>query len=204
MSATLRTSVLAAGTARGESVALIDPSDRFVPASGTASGLELSHLLWVRGHGAALSRDASGAIAQALAALQLVIDSGDFGVAVLDLSDVSVRQLRRLPATTWTHLFRRLAAGRTSALLLAPEPLARSSEGRVLMLRPASESAIRTVPDGADAYGRSQAQDSPDALAAPRPSAAWEARVVQAHRPSDAFVVCWEDLGIGSPEGAGI
>ena len=192
MLATVMTRVLMAGTARGEAVALIDPGDRFVPASGAASGLDLSSLLWVRGHGAARSRDASPAISQALAALELVIDSGDFGVAVLDFSYVPVQQLRQLPAATWTHLFRRLAAGNTSALMLGPEPAARSAEGRVLMLRPSSESAGRTGQDGANRRGRSHTQDRQDAGSAPSPGA-WEARVVQAHRASDAFVVCQED-----------
>lgn len=193
MLATVMTSVLRAATARGEVVALIDPGDRFVPASGAAFGLDLSRLLWVRGHGAARSRDASSAIVQALAALELVIDAGDFGVAVLDLSHLSVRQLRQLPAATWTHLFRRLAAGNTSGLVLGPEPTARSSEGRVVMLRPSSESVARAVQGGPDTAHAGDPQP---------PDAAWEARVVHAHRPSDAFVVCREDRGNVLREGS--
>jgi hypothetical protein len=193
MLATVMTTVLTAATARGEVVALIDPDDRFVPASGAASGLDLSRLLWVRGHGAARSRDASPAIVQALAALELVIDAGDFGVAVLDLSHLSVAQLRRLPAATWTHLFRRLAAGNTAGLVLGPEPTARSSEGRVLMLRRSSESIAGAVQAGPDTAQGGDPQP---------PDAAWEARVVHAHRPSDAFVVCRADRGNVSREGS--
>jgi len=193
MLATVMTTMLTAATARGEVVALIDPGDRFVPSSGAAFGLDLSRLLWVRGHGAARPRDASPAIVQALAALELVIDAGTFGVAVLDLSYLSVRQLRRLPAATWTYLVRRLAAGNTSGLVLGPEPTARSSEGRVLVLRPSSESVAQAVQGG---------PDTAHAGHPPPPDAAWEARVVQAHRPSDAFVVCRADRGNVLREGS--
>jgi recombination protein RecA len=41
--------VLAAASSRGEAVSLIDPLDRFDPASAAAAGVELSRILWVRG-----------------------------------------------------------------------------------------------------------------------------------------------------------
>src|SRR5437763_12659369 len=49
-----RTSVLlrmmAAATARGELVALVDALDRLDVASAAAAGIDLSRVLWIRGH----------------------------------------------------------------------------------------------------------------------------------------------------------
>src|SRR4051794_28893448 len=42
---------LAAATARGEAVALVDASDRFDPESAAAHRVALAQLLWVRGDG---------------------------------------------------------------------------------------------------------------------------------------------------------
>src|SRR5438034_11374241 len=41
---------LAAATARGELVALVDALDRFDVASADAAGIDLERLLWIRGH----------------------------------------------------------------------------------------------------------------------------------------------------------
>src|SRR5262245_55073584 len=40
---------LGAATRRGEYVALVDTFDRFDPPTAAAAGLDLTHLLWVRG-----------------------------------------------------------------------------------------------------------------------------------------------------------
>ena len=165
--------VLAAATGRGEVVALIDPGDQFMPTASAASGLDLSRLLWVRGDGGGQPRDVSPSIARALTALELVIATDEFGVAVLDLSHLSARQMRQVPVTAWSGLFRRLAGGQTSGLLLGPEPTARSAEGQVVLLRtPANAGAGDVRPPGAGAR--------------PVLDSVWEARVVP-HRSSDAF-----------------
>src|ERR1700691_2760196 len=46
---------------------------------------------------------------QALHATDLLLDSGGFGLVVLDLSDLAPQQARRIPLTTWVR-FRRAAA----------------------------------------------------------------------------------------------
>ena len=47
---TLLLHTLAAATARGELVALVDALDMFDVASAVAAGVDLDRLLWVRGH----------------------------------------------------------------------------------------------------------------------------------------------------------
>jgi recA bacterial DNA recombination protein len=139
--------MLADATARGELVAFIDALDRFDPASADAAGVRLDHLLWVRGDGGSntqLSLDATWepsrpggrretpmrrAVGRALKALALVLSSGGFGVAVLDLADVPERLLAALPFTTWMRLQRMVAGSDTAVVLLADAPLARSSGG---------------------------------------------------------------------------
>src|SRR5438477_7644475 len=84
-----RTSVLlrliAAATARGELVALVDALDRFDVVSAAAAGIDLDRLLWIRGHVVAnpgLCRDLNQrALEQALKALTLVLQAGNFGLA---------------------------------------------------------------------------------------------------------------------------
>ena len=129
----LLASVLAAATARGEVVALIDTCDRFDPVSGAVAGLDLSSLLWIRGR--ELSRDLSQTVKRMLKAVGLVLDAGGFGVVVLDLADLPKRAIRKIPMTTWMRLSRLLEDSETVGLLLGPEPIARSAEGQTVLLR---------------------------------------------------------------------
>jgi hypothetical protein len=131
----LLASVLAAATARGEVVALIDPCDRFDPVSGAAAGLDLSSLLWVRERGRELSRDLSQTVKRALKAIGLVLDAGGFGVVVLDLTDLPERAIRQIPMTTWMRVSRLLEDSQTVGLLLGSEPIARSAEGQTVVLQ---------------------------------------------------------------------
>ena len=127
---------LAAATARGEVVALVDPFDRFDPATAATAGLELSRLLWVRDVGsagtAALRERVAG---RAVKAMNLVLQAGGFGLVVLDLADASLPVLRQFPFTTWLRLARTIEGSRTAAVLIAPEHVSRSPGGVTIALR---------------------------------------------------------------------
>jgi hypothetical protein len=110
-------------------VAVIDPHDRFDPASAAAAGVDLSRLLWVRD---------TGDHERALKAAHLVLQAGGFGVVALDLADVSGAALRRLPHTTWMRLARAIEGSTTVALLLGAEHIARSPGGVTIGLEPAA------------------------------------------------------------------
>jgi hypothetical protein len=73
---------------------------------------------------------------QALHATDLLLESGGFGLVVLDLSDLPPQQARRIPLTTWFR-FRR-AVENTSTVLLAIEqhPIAGSCSSLQLQLAP--------------------------------------------------------------------
>ena len=137
-----RTSValrmMAAATARGELVALVDALDMFDVASAMAAGVDLDRLLWIRGHvvsNPGMCRDMNQrALEQAVRALTLVLQAGTIGLAVLDVSEAPSDSLRRLPFTTWLRLQRMVEGRQTMCVLVGNEPMARSSAGLTVRL----------------------------------------------------------------------
>lgn len=149
--------MLAAVTARGEIAALVDTFDRLDVASTIAAGIDGDRLLWIRGQ--AISKTeaavdtrwvpgdshAGGAragqcglvertIDRALKALNLVLQGGGFALAAIDLADVPLVALRRVPYTTWLRVQRTIEGSDTACVLVVPEPLARSAGGVTLAL----------------------------------------------------------------------
>lgn len=139
---------LAAATARGEWVALIDTFDRFDPERAAAAGVDLSRVLWVRGQ--ALSKTTGAldpawvpgersvqgpgtllerTIDRAIKAVNLVAQSGVCTLVVMDLIDASALALARVPRSTWLRLQRVVEGGDTALLLVAAAPVARSAGG---------------------------------------------------------------------------
>ena len=147
-------------TARQEACALVDASDAFDPESAIAAGIDLKRLLWVRCRvpGRVLDRmsgrvpglrvpgpcearagiigksktDPGAHVEQALKTADLLLQSGGFGVVVLDLSDVPPAIARRVPLTSWFR-FRR-AVENTPTVLLALEQQAYAKAAASLVL----------------------------------------------------------------------
>lgn len=148
-----RTSLLlqtmAAATARGELVALIDALDMLDAASAAAAGVDVTRLLWVRGHvvtNPGLCRDLNlRAMEQAVKALGLVLQAGNFGLVVLDVGEAPQEALRRLPFTTWLRLQRMVEGSQTVCLLVGNEPMSRSSAGLSIKLQPSAATEANTV-----------------------------------------------------------
>lgn len=130
---------LAAATARGGVVSLVDVADRFDPASAVAAGVDLDRLLWVRGPsiswGAPQSTVGDVAVRRALRAFDAVVRAGGFAVVVLDLADVPERSVRALPASTWLRLAHVHEGRDTVGLLMGAAPMGRSAGGASLQLR---------------------------------------------------------------------
>ena len=178
-----RTSVLvatlAAATGRGEVVGLIDSIDRFDPALAAASGVDVTRVLWVRGpstsgfgpitgvrsdHGGSVrlrgfdpkSDSIDAIVRRALRAADLIVRAGGFGVVVLDLADVPLTAVRRVPATSWMRLAHANEGRDTVCLLLADAPMARSPRGWSVRLtaraRWTGESAQRRRLDGLNVH----------------------------------------------------
>lgn len=137
-----RTSVLcamlASATQRGEVVALIDTFDTFDPASGQAAGIDLSRLLWIRGHQRApqfrSGRPVPRGIGRAIKASGLVALAGRFGLVAIDLADASVTSIQRLPFTTWRRMSRAIEGSETVGIVVGPITMGRSALGRSIVL----------------------------------------------------------------------
>jgi len=155
-----RTSVLQAMLASainaGELVALIDPLDMFDPPSAAAAGIDTRRLLWIRGEpwqaGPAAAAyvapqagsRAAGPATRALAvvergvkSLNLVLQAGGFGLAVLDLAEVPAAVIRQLPWTTWLRLQRVVEGTSIACVVVGPAPMARSAGGVTMALQAA-------------------------------------------------------------------
>ena len=141
---TLVLRMMAAATARGEIVALVDTLDRLDVASAAAAGVDLSRLLWIRGQEHPIDR----ALDRALKALNLVLQAGGFGVVAIDLADVPLTAIRQIPFNTWMRVQRVIEGSDTACVLLASEPLARSAGGLTVTL------AGRATWDGASDRSR--------------------------------------------------
>jgi len=135
---TVALQAMAGATARGELAAFVDTFDRLDVASAAAAGVMLDRLLWIRGQ--AISRtDAvtdlrERTIDRALKAFMLILQAGGFGLVVLDLADVPMPALRRLPPATWLRVQRAVEGREMACVLITSEPLSRSAGGLTLAL----------------------------------------------------------------------
>jgi len=130
--------MMAAATARGELVALVDALDMFDVSSAAAAGVDLDRLLWIRGHvvsNPGLCRDMNQrAMEQAIRALTLALQAGNLGLVVLDVGEAPAEALRRLPFTTWLRLQKMVEGRQTMCVIVGNEPMARSSAGLTVVV----------------------------------------------------------------------
>src|SRR5271167_659333 len=145
---------LAGATCRQEVCALVDASDSFAPASAAAAGIDLERLLWVRcsdvprrnfGAAARTMRNRlespadpgfafGGVLEQVLKVTDLLLQSGGFGMVVLDLGDIPPESARRVPLTSWFRFRRAVEPTATVLLLIEQEPRARTCASLVVRL----------------------------------------------------------------------
>jgi recA bacterial DNA recombination protein len=139
--------MMAAATARGELVALVDALDMLDVSSAAAAGVDLDRLLWIRGHvvpNPGLCRDMNQrAMEQAVRALTLVLQAGNLGLVVLDVGEAPAEALRRLPFTTWLRLQKMVEGRQTMCVIVGNEPMARSSAGLTVLVGPC-QTGVRT------------------------------------------------------------
>ncbi len=150
-----RTSVLlatlAAATKRQETCALVDAGDTFDPKSAAMAEVDFERLLWVRCDGRASNagetkkkfpdpsailskRTASSAsVEQALRVTDLLLQSGGFGLVVLDLGSVPLKIARRVPLASWFRFQR--AVERTVTILFLVTPAACAQTCATLLLK---------------------------------------------------------------------
>jgi hypothetical protein len=155
---TMLLAALAAATRRGEFCAVVDASDALDPHSVIAAEVELDRLLWVR-CGANSSQRHRGTeknskvnskdripsrridlsercLEQVLRATDLLLESGGFGLIVLDLAHLPPQAARRIPLTTWFRFRRAIEYTATILLAIEERSIAGSCSSLLLQLRP--------------------------------------------------------------------
>ncbi len=140
---------LAGATRRQETCALVDACDSFDPASAEAAGVDLDRVLWVRctqcsptPRKAPSLRAApntgfafGGVLEQVLKVTDLLLQSGGFGMVILDLGDVAVQSARRIPLTSWFRFRRAVEPTATVLLVLEQEAGATTCASLVVRLQ---------------------------------------------------------------------
>jgi hypothetical protein len=120
-----------AGTGR---VALIDGSDSFDPTSWPAE--DLSGLIWLRCHG----------LSDAMSIADLFARDANLELVLLDLRRTALRELRRVPGSTWYRLQRAMEQTNAVFLVLTPAASVPSAQLRLTLdrsLRLSAQSAPR-------------------------------------------------------------
>src|SRR5579863_1859690 len=155
---------LAAATRRSETCVLIDASDSFNPASGAAAGLDFNRLLWIRcgggtvhskvktfyhgGHrGSQRIKSGEQNLEQGLKAADLILQSGGFGLVVLDLAGIPEQFSRRIPLASWFRFQRTIESARTALLVVSESPRTQSCAELVIELCE-QPSAVGRQPSG--------------------------------------------------------
>jgi hypothetical protein len=113
--------LLASANARGEFCAVVDSRGAFDPLSASRAGMDLRRLLWVRADHRANHR-----IDRAFKAADLILHAGGFGVVVLDLCDVPLRDLNSIPLSYWYRFRLAVENTPTSLIVTGDQPLVKS------------------------------------------------------------------------------
>ncbi len=140
-------SALGAATRQQEACALVDACDSFDPASAQAAGVALERLLWIRcserrqlqpgsfTRNSVPQRKAFRRLDQVLRVTDLLLQSGGFGMVVLDLGDIPAASARRVPLTSWFRFRRAVEQTATVLLLVEQESCAKTCASLVVELK---------------------------------------------------------------------
>ena len=154
--------VIASATRRHETCVLIDASDSFDPESGAAAGVDFGKLLWVRCGGSRSSavdprssthnvnaderrsmnddfvskrqKSNESKLEQVLKTTDLVLQSGGFGLVVLDLAGVPEKFVRRIPLASWFRFQRAVEHTKTALLVMSEFACAQTCAAVVVRL----------------------------------------------------------------------
>jgi recombination protein RecA len=135
MSSSGKTSVIASLLAQATQdrfCALVDAGDAFDPESGQGAGINFSRLLWVR---CGKSKTRLRRLEQAFKVADILLQSGGFGLIVVDLSGVSERIVRKIPLSTWFRFSRVIEKHSAALVFIEQEPHATSCAGLVLRVK---------------------------------------------------------------------
>jgi len=205
---------LAAATQQQEACTLVDVSDAFDPISAAAAGVDFERLLWVRcgvhpreGHHFSRAdkaclgvrvpvpegkkrRLAEGPIEQALRVTDLLLQSGGFGLVMIDLGDVTFQMARRIPLTSWFRFQRAVERTSTVLFVVTPTPCAQTCASLLLKVSAKKLSAFssqlsaqRNSPeDSVEGHGFSHAANASEESRALGPEGPTHAQLLDGFR----------------------
>jgi hypothetical protein len=153
-----RTSILlatlSAATQRQEICALVDISDAFNPRSAAAAGVNFEKMLWVR-CGMRLQKSPQRhrvtenkiekPVEQALQVTDLLLQSGGFGLVIIDLGDTPLKMARRIPLTSWFRFQRAIEHTATVLFVISQAPCARTCASLLLKVSGKKLSAVSSL-----------------------------------------------------------
>jgi len=155
---------LLAAAQRQEACALVDVTDSFDPQSAAWAGVDFERLLWVRCWDQKLfsprrHRDteksnfqrAETPLEQALRVIDLLLQSGGFGLVAIDLAGVPFKIARRIPLASWFRFQRAVEHTPTVLLVITQSPCAQTCAALLLrmkasMKKPSAFSSQSSVP----------------------------------------------------------
>jgi len=166
---------LARSTQNGEVCALVDAGDALDPASAESAGVDLEKLLWVRCgktvlrsqfpvlssrgkqmdlcnlDGLEIAAERQGwelRLEQVLRVTDLLLQSNGFGIIVLDLGDIPVRNARQIPLASWFRFRRAIERTPTVLLVVEQHPIAGSCSSVLIKVSGKKLSAVSSQLSG--------------------------------------------------------
>jgi recombination protein RecA len=131
---------LAHATNEQEVCALVDTNDSFDAVTAMGAGIVFDQLLWVRCGGEEMPNLPEGKkIERAFKAADLLLQSGGFGLVVLDLADIVSRDVRRIISSWWFRFRRAIENTPTALVVTAQASCAGSRAALALELRKEKE-----------------------------------------------------------------
>lgn len=116
-------SALAVATRQEETCALVDCNDTFDLLSAKTAQVDFGRVLWVR---------CNNRLEHAFKATDLLLQSGGFGLVVLNLADVAAKCARRIVSSWWFRFRRALENTTTALVVITPVACVRSCARMVL------------------------------------------------------------------------
>lgn len=119
-------SALVHATAHEEVCAIVDTSNVFDPSSASLAEINLERLLWIR---------CANNLEHAFKATDLLLQGGGFGLVMLDLADIPIKDARRIISSWWYRFRRTLEATPTVLVVIAEASCAKSCAALALELK---------------------------------------------------------------------
>jgi len=130
-------SALAVATRQEETCALVDCNDTFYLWSAKTAQVDLDRVLWVR---------CNNRLERAFKATDLLLQSGGFGLVVLNLADVAAKCVRRIISSWWFRFRRSLENTPTALVVITPIACVRSCARMILEVNKETTVWLEAIP----------------------------------------------------------